>query len=218
MSSSKRRRRAEHPEVRRAGGRQLARMLLVGLTLLSRSAIPPARAEALYTIDEHVAAIEFTVSHLGLFTSHGRFGKFKARLTIDPDHPERTGIAVDVDASSVSMAWDDAEEKLRSPAYFDARDYPEVEFRSTGVALVSPDHYAISGVLKLRGVTQPLLLDAQLVDRHLGVQGSQVADFRAEGQLKRSAFGMTADQTFISDVVDLTITVRLQLESPAHAG
>ena len=56
---------------------QLATTLLIlGVPLLPVWGVPPARAEALYAFDERVATIEFTVSHLGLFTSHGRFGKF----------------------------------------------------------------------------------------------------------------------------------------------
>ena len=80
---------------------------------------------------------QVTVGHLGLFTSHGRFTKFDATLNIDPDHPERTRIVVDVDAVSVNMPWQDGVAMLRSPAYFDVQRYPEVEFRSPGV---SPHH------------------------------------------------------------------------------
>ena len=76
----------------------------------------------------------------------------------------------------------------------------------------------IRGLLEIRGVEQPIALDAKLVGRHPGAQGTEIAEFVAAGRLKRSAFGMTADESFISDNVDLTITVRIQLRNPIHAG
>jgi polyisoprenoid-binding protein YceI len=225
MSGSKPRPRGEAPRMteRRPGpvgligsmGR-VARCSL--LALVPVFVIPPARAESLYTIDQRFGSIEFTVGHLGLFTSHGRFTKFDATLTIDPVHPERTRIVVEVNAVSVDMPWQDGVAMLRSAAYFDVQHYPEVDFRSTGVTPASPDHYVINGLLQIRGITQPIALDASLVGRRQGADGAPIADFVAKGQLRRSAFGMTADESFISDKVDLTITVRIRLSEPTHAG
>ena len=125
MSGSKPRPRGEAPRMteRRPGpvgligsmGR-VARCSL--LALVPVFVIPPARAESLYTIDQRFGSIEFTVGHLGLFTSHGRFTKFDATLTIDPVHPERTRIVVEVNAVSVDMPWQDGVAMLRSAVDF----------------------------------------------------------------------------------------------------
>ena len=47
---------------------------LLALAVLA-SALP-VRAADLYTIDRRSGRIEFTVSHLGLFSSHGEFTRF----------------------------------------------------------------------------------------------------------------------------------------------
>lgn len=179
----------------------------------------PARAGALYAIDRRTGRIEFTVSHLGLFHSHGEFTRFDSKLMIDRQHPERTAISVVIHMASVAMAWQDAAQLLRSAEFFDAARYPDAHFTSTAVVPVSADHYQVKGELEVRGVTQPIMLDADLIDRHLDPKtDTEVGDFVVEGHLRRSAFGMTADRAFISDRVDLRISARIQIVEPPKAG
>ena len=146
-----------------------------------RRRIAAARANSLYNIDQQFGSIEFTVSHLGLFTSHGRFERFRAMLSLDPEHPERTRILVHVDAPSVNLPWRDGADMLRAAEFFDVQHYPEVTFRSTEIGPSSADRYSIAGLLEIRGVTRPLVLDAKLVGRHPGPQGAEIADFVATG-------------------------------------
>ena len=189
------------------------------LLMLAPLAPPsPARAAERYVIDHQSGRIEFSVGHLGLFRSDGEFTHFDSKLMIDPEHPEHTVVAVVIHLNSVSMPWDKAAELLRSPEFFDAARYPEARFTSTSVVPLSADHYAVKGMLELHGVTRLIELDADLKDRHVDpVTKSEVADFVVAGHLDRSAFGMTAEQMFISDRVDISILARLILAGP-HAG
>ncbi len=195
------------------------RAAIIGLVALlagTGGLTPSARAQRLYSIDQHYGGIEFTVKHMGLFTSHGVFDRFMGRLIINPQHPERTRIDVKVEAGSVSMPWNDAAALLRSPDFFDALHYPEIRFESTAVEALGPDHYRILGQLRIRGVTRPQTLDAVLVDRHAdAAHGSDVADFVVSGEVQRSAFGMVADPGFISDTVAIRIHARIVLDFAA---
>ncbi len=189
---------------------------LIALLIAGVALVPSARAQRLYSIDQRYGGIEFTVGHMGLFTSHGMFDRFMGRLIIDPQHPEHTQIDVKVEAGSVSMPWDEGAAMLRSSDFFDAMRYPEIRFESTAVEAFGPDHYRILGQLRIRGVTHAQTLDALLVDRHLdAARGSDVADFVVSGELKRSAFGMMADRVFISDTVGIRIHARIVLDFAA---
>ena len=192
-------------------------LAVLWLALALPLAAPPAQAADRYAIDRHSGRIEFTVSHLGLFHSRGEFTQFDSKLMIDADHPDRTTVAVVIHVGSVSMSWENAADLLRSPEFFDAARYPDARFTSTGVVPVSANHYAVKGTLELHGVTRAIELDARLVDRHLdAATKSEVADFVVSGHLDRSAFGMTADPTFISDRVGISILARLILADPPH--
>ncbi len=197
----------------------LARHALVCLALAGLCAPAAGRAEQLYSIDQRVGDIAFSVGHLGLFRSEGEFRRFDGRLTIDLARPDRTKIAVEVAAGSVDMAWQDAAAMLRSPDFFDVAHYPEVRFRSTAVEPLTPGRYRVRGLLEIRGITQPLVLDARLVGRHVDRERkAEIADFVVSGELRRSAFGMTADAIFISDIVRLTINARIQLDTRSGGG
>ncbi len=179
----------------------------------------PADAESNYTLDQRFGSIEFTVDNAGLFTAEGQFKRFRSDLTIDEAHPERTKITVDVDAGSVDMFWPQGVTMLRSPDYFDVTKFPDVRFKSSKVVALTPDHYVIQGNLEIRRIQQPFVLDARMVDRHMDPAGKmEIADFVVSGTLKRSDFGMVADQGFVSDTVKLKITAHILLNPAGHAN
>ena len=198
----------------------IARRRLLVLAPLAGLSLAAAPSQApRYTIDPRFGSITFTAHHMGLFSSSGRFRQFDADLEIDPDHLEQTRIAVEVSAASVDMAWDDGAPMLRSPAFFDVARHPLTRFTSTDAAALGPGTYVLRGKLEIRGVTQPLTLTATLVGRETaGDRGGESADFVVNGALSRAAYGMVTERTFISDTIDITITARIRLAEPAHAG
>jgi polyisoprenoid-binding protein YceI len=191
-------------------------LALLWATLLSAAA---AHAEELYSLDQRFGTIAFSVSHLGLFASQGEFRRFDARLVLDAGHPKRTRISVVIDTASVDMPWQEAAAMLRGADFFDVKHYPEIRFTSTSVEAMPPDRYVVRGLVEIRGVKQPLLLNAQVVGRHPDpARGAEVAEFVVTGALQRSAFGMTADAVFISDKVNITIRARIELGEKISAG
>lgn len=198
-------------------GRRTVQFLVACLLL----ALPAgrARAQEVFAIDQRFGNIVFSVSHMGLFSSQGGFRTWHGDLTIDAAEPAKTQIAVVIDTTSLTMPWANEVTMLDSPPYFDVAEYKQARFTSTLVAADGPGKFTIAGQLEMRGVARPIVLHAALVGRHPGTQpGVEVAEFVVTGNLLRSAYGMTADPTFISDTVQLTIHARVLLTAAAHAG
>ena len=165
-----------------------------------------------YNIDQTNGTIRFEVENLGLFSSHGEFRRWDGTLTIDQDHPEDSKVDVNIQAGSVVMPWADGADLLRSPPFFDVAEHPAAHFTSDAISQIAANHYAIHGVLSLRGKSQPQTFDAKLVDRHVDpVLKTEIADFLVSGTLNRSMFGMTSDRVLISDAVAVVIRFRLRL-------
>jgi polyisoprenoid-binding protein YceI len=187
--------------------------------VLALAAAWPARAAALYHIDQRYGTIEFSVGVLGLFAVQGRFPRFAGDLLLDVERPEQSRIEVAIDTGAVEMPLQDQVELLRSEAYFDTARHPTARFASTAVQTLSPTHYRIHGTLRIRGVAQPQELDAVLTDRHLDqARQAEVADFVITGRVSRSAFGMVADRPMLSDRVRLDIRIRLTVGFAPDAG
>ena len=206
------------PDWRRHPNRGAWRLLL--LVSAGAAYLPGlASADNSYALDQRYGSIEFAVDSAGIFTAEGQFKRFRSDLRIDEVHPERTRIAVDVDAGSVDMFWPEGVTMLRSADYFDVQKFPDVHFKSLKVEAVSPDHFIIRGQLEIRQIQQPCVLEARMVGRHMDPANKmEIADFVVSGALKRSDFGMVADQGLVSDTVKLKITAHILLNPADRAN
>ena len=185
------------------------RVLAGGLGALV-AARPGRAVPARYVFDEDAGRLEFTARHLGVLSSTGRFEDFGAELLIDPESPLTTRVAVTVRTAAVALAYPGAVDLLRSPAFFDVERHPEARFDGAATGEGSLTRFALAGNLTIRGVTRPHRMEARLVERRRDpALGRDVAEFSAGGDMRRSEFGMTAEPAAISDVIRLTVRVRL---------
>ena len=100
---------------------------------------------------------------------------------------------------------------LRSDDFFNAERYPTITFKSTSIASGANENYRVDGILTIRDVSKPIILEGKM----LGMMPGRVA-FEASGQINRQDFNVTwnkalrsAGGLMVSDEVDLTIEVAL---------
>jgi polyisoprenoid-binding protein YceI len=178
-----------------------------------------AQAPAQYTIDQHVGSIGFSVRTFGMFWARGKFRRFSGTLSLNLARPERTQIAVTVEADSIAMPWEQATQRLKSPAYFDVARYKVARFNSNHVVPLGPNQYRIEGTLEIRGISEPQTVTARLVRLASGpTPGTSVADFVVTGEIRRSDFGMTADRLLVANVVHVDIHARIILRPSDAPG
>lgn len=186
-------------------GRRVLAGGLGGLVLARRAA-----ARTRYVFDQDNGRLEFVARHLGVLSSTGRFGDFSAELLIDPDRPLTTSVEVTVHTAAVELAYPGAVDLLRSPAFFDVEHFPVATFRGAATGEGSLARFPLAGELTIRGITRPYRMEARLLGRRRDeTLGRDVAEFSAGGEMKRSEFGMTAEQAAISDTIRLVVGVRL---------
>ncbi len=172
----------------------------------------PAAASDLYRIQPGTTTIGFSVDHLGLFSTAGTFDRFEGNLLLNLDDPSRSRVEVRVDTTSVSVPSDLAADKLRSADYFDPARFPQMRFKAISVKDLGHDRVEIVGDLTIRDVTRRETLQAALTGRRTDpATKAEVADFVASGTLERADFGMTADQDFVSNDVELVISAHIRL-------
>jgi polyisoprenoid-binding protein YceI len=181
----------------------------MGLWLgVALAAAGPARATPVpYVLDQRYATIGFTTS--GLFGTQGYFHKFTGRLELDFTMPENSTVDVTLDDSAITLSWPPGVQMLTSPAYFDSRDFPEIRFHSLSIRQSTvPGQYIMLGALTIRGVTRPQMMTAILLT---GTKHEDTADFYVTGTMRRSDFGMVADQAAVDDKVTLQIHARVMV-------
>lgn len=191
----------------------------VALALAGGLALPRlGRAQGLYVFDQGQGKLEFTARHMGMFNSTGEFRRFSARMVLDPARLDQARVQVEVETASAFLAYPGANDLLRSPAYFDSARFPVARFEGRAGMAGNVERFAIGGELEIRGIRKPVEMEARLLSRRMDPAiGAEVAEFTASGDMRRSEYGMTADPQMISDVIRLTVSVRLAVGG-ARAG
>lgn len=178
--------------------RQLVRtgiVLTLALQFTSAQADALSEAAGSYRIDSS-SRIAFHVGQAGGGGISGRFGKFSGTFTLDRDL-RRSVVQLVIFPESVQAGEPRVERFLRSDAVFDAARFPEITFRSTGIAQTGPTTARLEGRLTARGKTRTESFDVRLSDR-----GRRSISFHVTGRVMRSPYGMNVGTPIYSNVVE----------------
>src|SRR5207245_10000421 len=88
-------------------------------------------ATSTWTIDPTHSIAEFAVKHLVITTVKGRFRDLEGTLHIDEERPENSSVEATIDVASIDTNVPDRDAHLRSDDFFNAAQYPKLNFRST---------------------------------------------------------------------------------------
>ena len=201
------------------------RLPLLAAGLIAAAAIPilaqmpttvpgakdPSRVKAgTYTVDGAHTQVMWRVNHLGFNDYFGLFGDAKGTLTIDPAKPSAASVQIEIPISSIATNSGGLTDHLKKPEFFDAAKFSTATFKSTSVA-VDGAKAKISGDLTIKGVTKPVVLDAEFAGAGAGPMNKKdTLGFHAETKIKRSDFGVSFGIPFVPDEVPLQISVAFE--------
>src|SRR5215469_9739079 len=112
----------------------------------------PARASEYYVLDPAHTAVTFKISHLGLSWTHGRFNSVSGGLVLDGG---KASFVLDIKPESVDTGNAKRDEHLRTPDFFNVKQFPKISFKGDSVKAVK-DGYEVKGDLTLHGTTKPV--------------------------------------------------------------
>jgi len=159
-----------------------------------------------YTIDPAHTYPNFTINHLGFSTMHGRFNGTTGSLTID--QVKGTGsVDIVVDMASVDTGFKKRDDHLRSPDFFNVKEFPSMTFKSKTVDFKNAGATVV-GELTIKGVTKPVKLEVSSIN--CGVHPfnkKDVCGFNATTSIKRSDFDIKYGLPAIGDEMSIQIEV-----------
>jgi polyisoprenoid-binding protein YceI len=163
-----------------------------------------------WQVDPAHSRIGFAVKHLGIATVRGAFREFEGTLDLDAGRAHGT-----VKTASVDTNDDKRDEHLRSPDFFDVMAHSELRFESTGFRPLGEDTFEIHGALTIRGVTNPIVLWAELQGSETDPWGNERIALEVRGRLDRSDWGMSFNQVLGSGNMLVSDRVKLHLDIAA---
>jgi len=181
------------------------RALLLG-TVVALSPSRTAWASEQLKISSERGTIDFSIGDSKLFRTTGEFKKWHGIVDVDHADVGRSRVDVRVDTRSIEMLDKQQTDMLKSADFFAVDKFPEMTFRSTSIQRKTRDDLEVTGDITLRGITKPMQLDVQVLDRKPDAPpGARYARFHGQGQIKRSEFGMTKYVDIVGDIVDISI-------------
>jgi polyisoprenoid-binding protein YceI len=151
-----------------------------------------------YAYDPVHSSISFKARHLDISWIHGRFNEAEGKFVLDRENPAKSTFQLSIKADSVDTANKQRDEHLRQPDYFDTKQFPTIDFKSTSVKPIDGG-YEVTGDFTMHGKTKKVTLVMKGGKEH-EFKGVKRVAFSTELALKRSDYGF--DPTAIGPIGD----------------
>ena len=198
-----------------------AGLTLLGGTLAATSISPSPQeettkaesADASWKVDMVHSCAMFRVRHMGAGFFWGRFNDVTGSINFDPADPKTLGMDISIDVDSVDSGHPGLDKHLKSPDFFDSKEFPAMVFKSESALAKptlkradSPVHaWDVKGKLSIRGVTKEVTAHVMYWGAADLGRGNR-AGFETTFDIKRSDFGIDygVDQGSLGDMVKVT--------------
>jgi polyisoprenoid-binding protein YceI len=158
-----------------------------------------------YVIDDQHFGIVFRIQHIGISWTYGRFNELSGDFILDKANPANSSFQLTIKTDSLDTANKKRDDHLRSPDFFNVKQFPTTNFKSTAVKAIDGG-YEVTGDLTLHGVTKPITFKLLGGKEAELPPGTHRVGFTADIILKRSDFGMGNFQNAIGDEVQIAVS------------
>lgn len=178
------------------------------LVTLVTGAIICAGAQSGSAADEYAydlvhSSVSFKARHLDISWIHGRFNEVDGKFSLDRVDPSKSTFQLTIKADSVDTANKARDEHLRQPDYFDTKQFPTIEFKSTSAKAIDGG-YEVTGDFTMHGKTKKITFVLKGGKEH-DFKGVKRVGFSTELSLKRSDFGF--DKSAIGPIGDEALII-----------
>ena len=159
-----------------------------------------------YKIDPAHSSVKFAIRHFVAKTT-GSFEDFEGTLTLNRDDLTKSKVRATVRIPSVDTDNTKRDNHLQEDDYFDAPNHPLMVFESTGWEKTGERTYAVTGDLRIRGITREVTLDAELFGFGKGRGEDYLTGWEATTTLDRTEWGVDGGQPAVGTDVEVTINI-----------
>ncbi|MBC7740694.1 MAG: YceI family protein [Bdellovibrionaceae bacterium] len=191
---------------------RLSKTILTAIMLVSLSALAQKELEAgKYNIDPMHSKIGFEVPHLVISSVDGTFKKFSGTFTIDEKF-ENSKLDAEAQIDSIDTGVEKRDTHLKSPDFFDAKQFPKMTFKSTALS-GKPESFKLIGDLTIKGKTKKVTFDTKYTGSAVDGYGNLKAAFIGTAKISRKEFGLNWSQAVeVGPIVGDEITIELKIQ------
>ena len=166
-----------------------------------------------WAIDAAHSEIGFKVKHLMITNVAGKFDKFDGSVESNGEDFSNAKINFIAEVASVNTGQPQRDGHLQSPDFFDAAQFPQLKFTSTGFEKASDDKYVLTGDLTIRDVTKSVKLDVEFSGVAKDPYNNTKAGFSITGKINRTNWGLNFNAPLETGGVLLGEEIKLNIEA-----
>lgn len=177
----------------------------VGLLFSMCSFSQVIAATETYTIDPQHSYVLWHINHFGFSNPSGKW-MVHGTLELDKSKPQQSKVDVTIHVADVITGIPELDKHLKTKLFFYTEKFPTATFISDKISMSGKKTAKIQGILTVRGVSKPIVLNATL--NKVGqnpISNKMTAGFTATTQLKRTDFGINTLSPGLGDDVKITI-------------
>jgi polyisoprenoid-binding protein YceI len=171
-------------------------------------------AAGTYQLDASHSDVGFSVRHLMVSKTKGRFSGVSGTVVIAED-PAESSVEVTIDVASIDTRDATRDGHLTSPDFFDVEQFPTITYKSTKVTSAGGAHWQVDGDLTVHGTTRPVSLDVTFEGGAKDPWGGARIGFTAGTEVDREAFGLTWNQALETGGVLVGKAAKIEIEAEA---
>lgn len=176
-------------------------VLVIAFGLIAHFDVVSSDAADEYQYDLVHSSVSFKARHLDISWIHGRFNEVSGKFSLDRENPSKSTFQLTIQAASVDTANKARDAHLRQPDYFDTKQYPTIEFKSTSTKPIKGG-YEVTGNFTMHGTTKKITLTLMGGKEH-NFKGVKRVAFSTELSVKRSDYGF--DKSAIGAIGDVAL-------------
>lgn len=190
------------------------KILLAIAAMLMFAAADVQAATERYNVDLDHSIVGFSVAHMVVSKTTGRFTDYSGFIEMDPEAKTVKALETVIKTVSVNTNHEKRDAHLKTPDFFNVEKFPTMTWKMKSYEKQG-DKYVAKGDLTLLGVTK----EVALTGTFNGVVpkdpwGNTRAGFTAEGKINRKDFGMNWSKALDNGglVVGDEVTIKLEIE------
>lgn len=170
-------------------------------------------ANTKWALDPMHSELGFKIKHLMITNVSGSIKKFHIEMDTAGADFSTAQVRLTADLNSISTNNEQRDAHLRNSDFFDADNFPQMEFRSTSIEPSGDDSFTLNGELTLKGISKPVRLQVEYSGVTKDPWGTERAGFTVTGKIKRSDWGINFNSVLETGGVALSDEVRINAEA-----
>ncbi len=161
-----------------------------------------------YTLDPKHSYVLWSINHFGFSNQVGKWYVGEGNLVIDKEKIQNSKVSVSIPMANLVTGIPELDKHLKGKLFFDVDQFPIATFESNKVVAKNNKISQVYGILKLHGVTKPVVLNISFNNEGVNpLNNKMTIGFAANSTIKRSDFGINTLLPGLGDDVKVDIVI-----------